>query len=488
MRIGIIGAGFAGLVSAKVLGQMGHRVTVYEKAPDIGGVWSSTRRYPGLEIQNNKGSYGLSDLPMPRHYPEAPSGEQVHAYLETYVERFGLARHVRLGTEVSSAVPAAGGGWEVTAAGETEHVDHLVVANGIYSQPDMPEYDGAETFRAVGGRLVAPTEVNDLADVEGRHVVVVGFGKSACDVALGVAGAAASSTVVARRLSWKVPRRIQHVLNYKYFLLSRMGEAFFPYRRPPRGGVGSSSFASWVIDLIGRLSASQLRLRRLGLVPDVRFGEIPRTTISLDTDGFFPAVGDGRVSVVRDATIERLLAKDGRPYAALSTGEAIPADIVVAATGWRQELPFLPADVVEAITDEHGDYLLHRNVHPVGVPDLSFVGYNTSFLSPLSAEIGAIWVASLLAGNHRLPPDEAMRTEAREMVAWNRDRMGGKHARGTSLIPFTMRNIDELLGDVGIDVSATTRARQWLLPINPCDYDHVVPTLAKRVAAPAIPT
>jgi cation diffusion facilitator CzcD-associated flavoprotein CzcO len=56
MKIGIIGAGFAGRSAAKVLRQFGHEVTAFESAPDVGGVWSRTRRYPGLETQNNRGS------------------------------------------------------------------------------------------------------------------------------------------------------------------------------------------------------------------------------------------------------------------------------------------------------------------------------------------------------------------------------------------------------------------------------------------------
>jgi len=44
MRVAVIGAGVAGLVTAKELRQAGHSVDVFEKTPDVGGVWSSTRR------------------------------------------------------------------------------------------------------------------------------------------------------------------------------------------------------------------------------------------------------------------------------------------------------------------------------------------------------------------------------------------------------------------------------------------------------------
>src|SRR5262245_38915326 len=98
--VGIIGAGFAGLSTAKVLKKFGFEVTVFEKAGDVGGVWSASRRYPGLTTQNPRTTYALSDFPMPDSYPEWPSGEQVQAYLESYAARFGFAQNILLDTEV----------------------------------------------------------------------------------------------------------------------------------------------------------------------------------------------------------------------------------------------------------------------------------------------------------------------------------------------------------------------------------------------------
>ena len=54
MKIAIIGAGPSGLVTAAVLQKFGHDVIVFEKAPDIGGVWSSTRAYPGVTTQDDR--------------------------------------------------------------------------------------------------------------------------------------------------------------------------------------------------------------------------------------------------------------------------------------------------------------------------------------------------------------------------------------------------------------------------------------------------
>ncbi|HWB35983.1 MAG TPA: FAD-dependent oxidoreductase, partial [Rugosimonospora sp.] len=119
MRVGIIGAGVAGLCTAKVLKQAGHEVVVYDRAPDVGGVWSASRRYPGLTTQSPKAQYSLSDYPMPRDFPQWPTGAQVQEYLAGYASHFGLDPVLRLGTEVTAAAPAPGGGWTLTTAAGT---------------------------------------------------------------------------------------------------------------------------------------------------------------------------------------------------------------------------------------------------------------------------------------------------------------------------------------------------------------------------------
>src|SRR5882757_5595906 len=147
MRVAIIGAGVAGLATAKVLSQAGHEVQVFDRTPDVGGVWSRARRYPGLTTQSPKAQYSLSDFPMPRDYPEWPTGAQVQAYLAAYASHFGLEAALRLSTEVTAAVPVPGSGWTVSAAGAagqstTGHVGALVVANGIFCEPAVPRYPG----------------------------------------------------------------------------------------------------------------------------------------------------------------------------------------------------------------------------------------------------------------------------------------------------------------------------------------------------------
>jgi hypothetical protein len=236
---------------------------------------------------------------------------------------------------------------------------------------------------------------------------------------------------------------------------------------------------------VEKVSTKQLELPALGLVPDGTFSDIARSTVSLATEGFFEGVADGTIAVKRDTVVARFAEQDRRPVAELANGETIPADIVLAATGWSQDIPFFADEVMDRLIDDNGDFVLYRQIHPVGIPNLSFAGYNSSFFSPLSAEVSALWIGSLLGGNHTLPDDETMRRQVGARLTWMRERTNGMHARGTNVIPFSVHNIDEVLDDIGLNVGRTTRARQWLLPINPSNYSKTLPRLAKRMGVHA---
>jgi cation diffusion facilitator CzcD-associated flavoprotein CzcO len=494
VRVAVIGAGVAGLATAKVLAQAGHEVAVYDKAPDLGGVWSRTRRYPGLTTQSPKAQYSLSDFPMPGDYPQWPTGAQVQAYLAAYAEHFGVTPLLRLNTEVTAACPAEGGRWSVEArehrgAVQAETFDRLVVANGIFCEPAVPAYPGADDFAAAGGRVLAGTELHDAEMARGKHVLIVGYGKSACDVTVPVSQVAASTDVIARQLLWKVPRRIGGFLNFKLLLLTRMGEALFRYRHL-RGmerflhGPGNG-LRGRMINSIGSVSVRQFGLEQAGLVPAGQLEDIVKGAIGLATEGFFEGVADGSIAVHRDRTIARLSARDGQPIAELSDGTVLPADLIVCATGFTQDVRFLPEQVTATLLDERGNFLLYRQIRPADAAGLYFNGYNSSFFSPLNAEMAAVWIAADLAGQVSLPDATAMRQDIAAQLAFMDLATSGHHCRGAKIIPFSMHNVDEVLGDLGLNISARVRASHWLNPINPAAYRGVTPALIRRLGTPA---
>lgn len=493
MNIAIVGAGFAGLSTAKVLKALGHEVTVFEKEADVGGVWSAARRYPNLTTQNVKSTYAYSDFPYPAEYPEWPSGEQVQRYLDAYTQKFGFKENIQLNSEVLQAEPVSNG-WQLTvrqqmnltadAVTNTRHFDYLIVCNGIFSQPMIPDYPGAPAFTEAGGRLCHTSEFTNLADADGKHVLVVGYGKSSTDVAQAICHKAASTTVVARHLIWKVPKRLMNVLNYKYLFLTRMGEGLFKYIRV-KGferflhGVGlpiRNSMLNQVQWVINR----QCKLEQLGLKPEQPLESIARSTVSLVTDGFFESVAAGKIKVAKHNSIEALVIDNGVRYAMLTDGRRLRADIIVCGTGWHQRVPFLSPAVMQHVTDDQGNFVLYRSMLPVNYPRLAFNGYNSSFFSQLNAEVGAFWLADHIGGHMQLPPADQQRKTIMERLAWMEARTEGKHSKGTNIIPFSLHHIDELLADLQLPLNVFTRIKQWLLPVDPADFQGVYRALLKR--------
>ena len=93
VRVGIVGAGVAGLVTAKVLTAGGPRRR--RLRPDARRRRRVERDPPlpgAVDAEPEGDTYTLSDFPMPADYPEWPTGEQVQAYLAAYAAHTGVDR------------------------------------------------------------------------------------------------------------------------------------------------------------------------------------------------------------------------------------------------------------------------------------------------------------------------------------------------------------------------------------------------------------
>jgi dimethylaniline monooxygenase (N-oxide forming) len=240
-------------------------------------------------------------------------------------------------------------------------------------------------------------------------------------------------------------------------------------------------------DLIQELVTKHSHLRELGLVPGGRFEEIADSTVGLVSEGFYEQVANGRITVHRDTTITEM---GGGPKAApgirLSTGQVLQADVVICATGFQQRVPFLTPYIQRRLTDEHGNFRLHRQILPLEVPNLTFAGYNSSVISTLNAEVAAHWTAALLTGRLDLPPAEKLDEQIDARLRWMEERTPGHHARGTAVVPFSIQNIDEMLGDLKFRLPLHTRLAQVFRRIKPESYRGLA-TRRKPGRGPAAP-
>lgn len=486
----IVGAGFAGLTAARVFKALEYKVTLFEKEADVGGVWSASRRYPGLTTQNPRTTYELSDFPMPSEYPEWPYGEQVQHYMHSYMTHYQFQDDVHLNTEVTNAT------FDETSEKWTVHVrtkladgsfseqsndyDYLIVGNGIFSIPSIPEYKGADEFVAGGGRICHTSEFTNKEDARDKRVLVVGYGKSSCDVANALSGIASSTNVAARSLIWKLPKLIANKLNYKHLFLSRMSEALFRYIRL-RGmdkffhTVGNP-IRLFMLKSVENIIEKQLGLNRLNLHPNKPLETIARSTVSLVSDGFYESIEKGEITLHKNTEIVSL--SEGKVE--LSNGTVLPVDIIICGTGWHQRCTFLDDEVMDKVTDEQGNFRLYRSMLPVGVPRLAFNGYNSSFFSQLNCEIGALWLTDYLNGGFDLPSEQVQNRYIDERLAWMEQRTDGKHSKGTNIIPFSIHHIDELLDDMNMNVGRFTQFKQWFGALHPKVYRHILSVLQKK--------
>ncbi len=483
----VIGAGISGLVAAKVMRSRGYDVTVVEKSGDLGGVWDPARSYPGVQTQTPRDLYCFSDFPMPPDYPEWPSGQQMHAYLDAYAQRFGLRPCIRFQTEILSVSRQPGGhGWSVTlrgadAAEQTEPFDLVVVATGQFSVPKTLHLPGEDAFVAAGGSIRHSSQYGDGALAAGRAVVVVGYSKSATDIAMSALAAGAHTvSVVYRRATWKIPYFFGGVVNFKNILYCRASEAMFMPWGPSRAGrlarrlMAPAIWANW--RALEALLGVQFGLKKAGLRPDTRIEDGIHCATSIETPGFYKAVRDGRIRMVKGSLTGY------EPGQAMVEGVRVAADVVVLATGWLQELPFLDAETQAKLIESDGQYRLHRMMVNPDLPGLGFVGFNSSFASALSAELGAHWLARYFDGELSRPPTDAgMRAEIARTLEWKRgDRKVAATYGGLCIAPFHHAHFDELMEDMGAKKKPANVLAAHLAPISPSAYAKLLETAPGR--------
>jgi len=109
--VAIVGAGVAGLATARVPLQQGLDCVVFERSAQIGGVWTVGYANYGAQVQREL--YEFPDWPLPDDVPDFTPGPRIQAYLEDYADHFGVTPRIRFDAEVTRiaerAAPALAG-------------------------------------------------------------------------------------------------------------------------------------------------------------------------------------------------------------------------------------------------------------------------------------------------------------------------------------------------------------------------------------------
>jgi dimethylaniline monooxygenase (N-oxide forming) len=454
----VVGAGVSGLAAAKAFSARGHRVSIIEKSVDLGGVWEAARCYPDVQTQSPKDLYRYTDKPMPASYPEWPQGPQVFAYLADYARDHGLDRMLRLNTTVISMDRRADGkqGWMLDVRqpdGSTrlENFDFVAICTGQFNEPQPLSLPGENAFTARGGQILHSSKYNDAALAKGKSVVVLGGSKSATDIAVNtVKSGARAVTIVYRKPVWRIPYFVGGLINFKRILYIRAQEQMFP-----GWGIGPLSrlahaiarpfvWANW--RGLESLLKAQLKLAKCDMVPKERIEDGVNCSVPIATPDFYPMVADGRIKAIR-GTFDHY---EGNTVV-MSGGERIEADVAVLAIGYKLGVPFLPEAYRQKLVDADGQYRLYRLIANPDLPDLGFVGFNSSFCTVLSAEMAANWLVRYADGKlARQPTEQQMRENIAMMLHFKRvERPAAGVYGGLCVAPYHYRHFDELLADIG---------------------------------------
>ncbi|MBK9055357.1 MAG: NAD(P)/FAD-dependent oxidoreductase [Chloroflexi bacterium] len=180
MRVAVIGAGISGIAAANILKKNGFEAVVFEKSDKLGGIWATA--YPAVHLQNIYNQYHLSDYPWSFQPDFHPTGEQILRYLTEVVDCLQL--DVRLRHEVLE-LEEQENGWLVHYKNEAglheEPFAYAILAVGQYTDgKNNPQFPGQSQFK---GQIITERDITSLNLFDGKQVAVVGFGKSALDMA-----------------------------------------------------------------------------------------------------------------------------------------------------------------------------------------------------------------------------------------------------------------------------------------------------------------
>lgn len=311
-RVCIIGAGYVGNGVARALKAAGVAYDQLEATDRIGGNWSHGV-YDSTHLISSKTSTQYVEFPMPDDYPTFPSRLQMLAYLESYVEEFGLASHTEFNTEVVDVRPVdmnGMDGWDVRlASDELRRYRAVIIANGHYWERNVPQYPG--TFEGVQLHSKDYKSPDDFGP--GGRVLVVGAGNSASDIAVEASATYGAADISMRRGYWFIPKTIFGVAS------SEFDRVWCPL---PLQRIG--------FKLLLRLSYGDYR--RYGLArPD---HELFTRDVTVNSSLMY-ALQHGRVTP--KAEIERF---DGHTVHFVD-GTSSEYDTVVWATGYRTRFPML---------------------------------------------------------------------------------------------------------------------------------------------------
>lgn len=400
----IIGAGVSGIGAACRLRRNcpQHSFLVLEQRADLGGTWDLFR-YPGVRSDSDVLTFGYDFRPW-RGDTVLADGPAIKRYVEDTAAEYRVLENIRFGRKVIRANwDSTDSLWqldvECVPGGDREHYQarFVIVCTGYYDYQAgyRPRFPGEEGFR---GSIVHPQHWPEDLDYDGKQVVVVGSGATAVTVVPAMAKTAARVTMLQRSPSYVITLPSEDRLSalLRRVLPERVVYRFARARNIWLARMFFKASRIWP-RLIGRLVRAGVRSQldeRIGMehfTPD--YAPWDQRVCFVPDGDLFEALNDGSAAVVT-SPLQEFTATGVR----CASGEEIPADIVVLATGLRVQM----AGGAEVCVDGEPVQISRRLVYKAcmleGVPNAALVFGYTNATWTLKVNIACDYICRLL--NH----------------------------------------------------------------------------------------
>jgi cation diffusion facilitator CzcD-associated flavoprotein CzcO len=329
----VVGAGVSGIAVAYHLLKRGLRFVILEADDDIGGTWLRNR-WHGARVDSEVVRYAFSFM------LEIPAKElwnrgEVLDYLKRVLAVTGIDQHLELRTRVLGASFDTGRNvWTVETPAGNYEAGYLVNCNGFGANvPNIPTFDGAESFR---GRIIHTCHLDETTRFDGQDVVLVGSGATAISTAPALSEVSKSLVLLQRSPSYIY--EVDNTLGWFSRMCRALHEAGVPFAgatlRWKNTVEGDLYFL--LIRCFPRLGRAFFRWHWSGTVTERYYAEFltpryaPYTQRIPKAVGFKERIRSGAIAI-RNGTIERFQDRS----ILLASGEEVPCDVCVLATGFR---------------------------------------------------------------------------------------------------------------------------------------------------------
>ena len=385
----IVGAGISGVDAACRLQKRcpGKSFAILEARSRIGGTWDLFR-YPGVRSDSDMYTLGFPFRPW-RSDQAIVEGGDIRQYIEETAREFGIFDKIRFNARVTAASWSSDDQrWKVETSDGLFTCRFLYLASGYYDYTAgyRPEWPGEADFK---GRVVHPQFWPEDLDFAGKQIAVIGSGATAVTLVPAMAEKAAKVTMVQRSPSYVVaaPARDSMatwlpsaLVRWKHILLTifLFGRA---RKRPQR-------VADWIRDKAREALPAGYPVER-DFTP--RYAPWDQRLCLIPDGDLFAAMSSGKVTIAT-GEIERFVPEGLR----LKSGEIVPADLVVTATGLNMRLLGGVELNVNGAPIRPTDHVIYKGMMLSGVPNL-FVSFGYANASwTLRSDLTARAVCRLL--------------------------------------------------------------------------------------------